>query len=361
MDPQVYQAFQQLRDEYDRKLNQLAAALRKQAVDVVREAQAKAHEQLGHLATIASALQTQHQTGGGNGGGIFWDRGTIRIEDIPGRRTPYTLTEDITIGSDVTSVRQASVSITQEGPFVATKRILAFQSSYEFQVTDPVTGVVARFPGRSNGRYRSVHSVADVDNLHAAVGDSSGWFQRASDVAAAVGARLPSASITLPTNTSSFRTMSFDGRIVTLVEGSGLQRANHSVPTALWMSGVNTPFELGALDFFERGDVITWQVTPNHAHNPSVGNVDGASVFGELSTVGAAASWPFIAGQYDVHEGVATPSNGTSPIQAASPADFNAFRGVTPITTDTVVRIPSGIITVGYEGYRIYQPVGPVR
>lgn len=363
MDRDTYNLFEQLRAEFNQKVNQLAGALRKQAVDAVREAQAKSNEQLGHLATIASALQMQHQTGSSGGGttsGFFWERGTIRIEDIPGRRTPYTLTQDIAIGSDVTSVRQESATITQEGPFVAVKRVMTFQSSYEFQSTDPLTGVVTRLPGRSNGRYRPVHSACDIDNIHNSVADSSGWFARASDVAAAVGARLPSASISLPSNTSSFRSMEFDGRVVTLVEGSGLQRSNQSVPTALWMENINTPYEQAALDFFERGDVITWQVTPNHAHNPAVGNVDGQAVFGELMGVGATA-WPFVAGQYDVHEGIATPNSGTSPVQSASPADFNAFRGVTPITTDTIVRIPSGIVTIGYEGYRIYQPVGPVR
>lgn len=351
-------AIANLRAEFDGRFNQLAAHFRGQQERVLREASVVLQRQLAELADIARGIRADQ--------GRYVEPGTIRIEDIPGRRVPYTLCVDIAIGPDVTSVRQASATISQEGPFVATKRVMAFQSAYEFQTTDPVTDAVARLPGRSFGRYRPVHSAADIaDAQHNAQSSASAWYARASDLATAAGLRLPSAVISLPSSASSFRTMEFDGRVLFINEGSSVprQNLNNGIPTTMWCAGVNDPFELGALDFFERGEILTFQVTPLHGNNSQTGNVQGANIFGELSSVAATTEqWPFIAGLFDVHEGIASPSNGTSPsASAAGGGELTAFRQVTPITTDTVTRIPNGIVTIGFDGYKIWQPVGPVR
>src|SRR5262249_12965162 len=112
---------------------------------------AAADKKLSDIASIAQAL-TAERTG----------TGIVRIEDLPGRRVPYDLLVDIPIGNNTTSQREASVTISQEGPFVAVKRFATFQSSFEFQTTDPTTGAIARFAGRSFGRYRPIHSACDI-------------------------------------------------------------------------------------------------------------------------------------------------------------------------------------------------------
>ena len=83
----------------------------------------------------------------------------------------------------------------------------------------------------------------------------------------------------LPSATSGFRTMEFDGRILVEDAGSGRPRQNISVPSSLWTTQINSPQDLGALDFFERGSVVTFKVQPNHVNNPPAGNVQGDAIF----------------------------------------------------------------------------------
>lgn len=353
----------QLRSEFERRMNSMAGHFRKEQA----AQQIAMDRKLTELAAIASSLEATRGGGGGGGGrqsgrdegnlirqngGIGGLRpGTIRIEDIPGRRVPYVLAVNIAIENNTTSQREASVTISQEGPFVAVRRMAIFQSAYEFQVTDPDTGDVTRFTGRSYGRYRPVHSAWDLlDSQHNAIADSSSWLLTAlANPGAAVPTDLPSAALGLPSVMSSFRTMEFDGRVEVVNAGSSYPRQNIEIPSAFWTCGNNSPWDLGALDFFERGEVLTVRVQPNHVNNPPAGNVDGATVFPVTDDGGT--GWPFTEGQYDAHEGIATPG-------AVELADDNPLE-VNLLANDAVARLPDGILTFAWEGYRIIQPVGP--
>jgi hypothetical protein len=136
--------------------------------------------------------------------------------------------------------------------------------------------------------------------------------------------------------------MEFDGRIIVENAGSSYPRQNISVPSSFWTPQINAPQELGALDFFERGEVITFRVQPNHVNNPAAGNVDGNAIFG-------ADGWPFLQGQYDRQEGICTPG-------AFTFDDDTLVR----LEVDPIQRLPDGILTIGFSGYRILQPVGPL-
>ncbi len=81
-----------------------------------------------------------------------------------------------------------------------------------------------------------------------------------------------------------------------------------------------------------------------------MGNVNAACVFPETGNAGT--GYPFLDGQYDAHEGVCTPG-------AATLGDGNPILP-NVLATDSVQRLPDGILTLGWEGYRIIQPIGPV-
>ena len=88
-------------------------------------------------------------------------------------------------------------------------------------------------------------------------------------------------------------------------------------------------------------------------NNPLAGNVDGECVFPAAAGAGF-LGYPFIAGQYDAHEGICTP-NGVVMGDSGSEIDWE------PSTNDPISRLPDGILTIGWEGYRIVQPVAPLR
>lgn len=347
----------QLQAEFERRMNSMAGHFRKE----MAQQQSGMDRKLSELAAIAGALQGSRSGGGGASGRDEGNLvrgpgglrpGTIRIEDIPGRRVPYVLAVNIAIENSTVTQREASVTISQEGPFVAVRRMAIFQSAYQFLVTDPSTGDVGRFTGRSYGRYRPVHSAWDLmDSQHNAIADSSDWFLQAfqnTNITATTD--LPSAALGMPSVFSSFRTMEFDGRVEVINAGSSYPRQNIEIPSAFWTSGNNSPWDLGALDFFERGEVLTVRVQPNHVNNPPAGNVDGSAVFPVTDNGGT--GWPFVEGQYDAHEGIATPE--AVELGDADPLEVNL------LATDPVSRLPDGILTFAWEGYRIIQPVGPV-
>jgi hypothetical protein len=343
MDLGFNQAVGALRQELDAKINANAAGVRR----MIDHKASAAEKGIDQLAAIARSL-------GGSRSGEGGAPGTIRIEDIPGRRVPFVMLVDIPIGANTTSVREASVTISQEGPFVAVKRMATFCSAYEAQTTDPQSGATARFAGRSFGRYRPIHSAWDInDSQHNATSRTDEWWSFALSNFSA-GDNMPTATLGMPSNMSSFRTMEFDGRINVINAGSSYPRQNISVPSSLWTPQINAPQDLGALDFFERGEVLTVSVQPNHVNNPPAGNVSGAEVFAPYAGAGA-TSWPFLDGQYDAHEGIAT--IGGQPI--GTPAGPGVEPDVRFLTTDSVTRLPDGILTIGWEGYRIIQPVGP--
>lgn len=288
------------------------------------EKQAKMDQSLLALGAIAQNLEV-HRSGAG----------IVRIEDMPGKREPYDMLVEIPIGSGSTSQREGSFPVSQEGPFVAVRRYATFQSALEASIT--VDGSTLRFTGRSFGRYRPIHSAWDINDAQ-------------SGVSTTIANPFPASmtmvgGVELPSNMSGFRTMEFDGRILVEDAGSGRPRQNIAVPSSLWTPQINSPQDLGALDFFERGSVVTFKVQPNHVNNPPAGNAEGGQIFGS-------AGWPFLAGQYDKHEGIITPSAFST--SAASPPV------VTRIADDIVTRLPDGILTIGFLGYRILQPLGPM-
>lgn len=345
------QDFQQhiaaLRAELNAGLNKVAGGLRGYSDKQVAHLLGRLEE----LSNVTSSLAA-YRSGGDS---ISWSRngGVKLIEDIPGRRVPYVMVVDIPISADTTSTREGSVTISQEGPFVAVRRMATFQSALEFQVTEGTT--VSRFSGRSFGRYRPIHSVCDInDSQHNAITDASRWYLAALTNPGALTAEvMPSGALGLPSNMSSFRSMEFDGRISVINAGSSYPRQNISIPSSFWAAEQNSPVALGALDFFERGEVLTVRVQPNHVNNPPAGNVDSDVIFPNRLAP-AAGGWPFVEGQYDSHEGIATPSGST--LGQDAPDELRA----SVLATDAIARLPEGILTIAWEGYRIIQPVGPV-
>lgn len=244
------------------------------------------------------------------------------IEQIPGRRVPFDLMVQIPIGANITSQQQQSTTVSQDGPFVAVARYAAFQSAFQFSFTDPTTQETAAFQGRSFGRYRPIHSAWDV------LDGQLGYQPVAGGAFPGTGAAIYAS----PSNGSNFRTMEFDGVIEFENQGSAFRRQNIQLPSTFYTNEINSPFPLAALDFFERGEVLKWAVTPLHVNNPPFGNVSG---------FGAGGSFPFADSQYDVHEGVMDPEQAE-------------------VSVDPVVRLPNGILTIGFHGYRIIQPPGLV-
>lgn len=280
----------------------------------------------------------------------------LYIDDIPGKREPYTMLVEIPISANSAASQKASMIVDQSGAFVATRRFATFLSSYQFATTDPDTNTVGRFVGRSYGRYRPAHSAWDInDGQHNAHADTAFWYlTQLLTFGSPTTTILPSAALGLPSSMSSFRTMEFDGKVRVFCAGSSAERQNIAVPTAFWSSSINSPLDLAALDFFERGDAITFEVQPNHVNNPPAGNVTGTYVFPAVGgLVTPSAGWPFVEGQFDAHEGVATPHGSDKNVNG---------QVVLPdlLATDSVSRLPDGILVIGYEGYRIRQPIGPV-
>lgn len=347
IDADLRRTVAQLQQETQRQMNGTAGALRKRIDDELVRNQ----EYLSSVAKIAESLTIMRQ--GPADMERFRRPGVVRIEDIPGRRIPYTLLVDIQIDANTTSVRQSSVTISQEGPFVAVKRMAIFQSAFEFQFQNPLTDQVGRLAGRSYGRFRPIHSAGDiVDSQHAARSESIAWFLAASAGPPPAGTILPTGTLAQPSNMSSFRTMEFDGRIEMVNAGSSFPRQNTPVPSSMWTPHINAPFELGALDFFERGEVLTFLVQPSHVNNPPAGNVDGECIFPAAAAAGF-NGYPFVEGQYDAHEGICTPAG----VAMGDSGDDNDWE---PTTTDPIARLPNGIFTIGFEGFRIVQTVGPV-
>lgn len=338
-------AIEQLRSDFNQGLNKVAGGLRNYSDKQLASVEGRINE----LSRVTSAMHAKRS-------GRIWQGRSTMIEDIPGRRVPYVMVVDIPISADTTSVRESSVTISQEGPFVAVRRMATFQSALEYQVLTP-SSTTARFTGRSYGRYRPIHSVCDInDSQHNAYTDAATWWLAAyAEPSLAAGTELPTGALGLASNMSSFRTMEFDGRISVINAGSSYPRQNISVPSAFWSSECNTPVALGALDFFERGEVITIRVQPNHVNNAPAGNVDGDAVFPFRSVTSPAfgtGGYPFVEGQYDAHEGIAAPGSLQLETPAANPLS------ATIAATDRVTRLPDGILTIAYEGYRIIQPPG---
>jgi len=243
------------------------------------------------------------------------------VENIPGRRVPYDMIATIQVADGTMAELQSSLTVSQDGPFVCVSRYAAFLSQYSFQYTDPDNGNATIFNGRSFGRFRPIHSAWDLND----------GIPRSEVVQAvpAPGAGAP--HIISPSNASSFRTMQPDFSIKIENEGFAYPRQNVAVPSPFWTKQINSPFGLGALDVFERGEVIGFRVQPQHPNNPAYGNVQAFT--------GPGTVWPFLASQYDAIEGINDQTQ-------------------TDVTTDPVTRLANGILFIGFHGYRIIQPPG---
>lgn len=245
------------------------------------------------------------------------------VENIPGRRIPFDLLVEIPIGQQITSVQQGSLTISQEGPFVAVARYAYLLSAAAFRVRDPENqGTVATFSGRSFGRWRPIHSVWDLNDGQP--------HTQVTQLVAFPGTGAP--HVVSPSNSSPFRSMQQDFRIAFQNAGSSFPRQNVPVPSPAYVKGQNDPFELGALDVFERGEVLTWQVLPLHPNNPAFGNIFG---FGAPNP-----AYPFVDSGFDDVEGISDPND---------PAAGDL---------DPVTRVFDAVLVIGFHGYRIVQPAG---
>jgi len=298
---------------------QFAAATARQALELAQNDGLATKRQLAEIVKQNQQLQqTLAQLSMQRTGGM---PSLQYIENIPGRRVPFDMLVNVAIAGTATAQQEGSIIVSQDGPFVAVSRFAAFLSQHSFQYIDPATGNKSIFNGRSYGRWRPIHSAWDLND-----------GQPHSEVLQSVafpGAGQP--HIISPSNASSWRTMQPDFRIVMENAGFAFPRANLDVPSAFWTKQINSPFPLGALDFFERGETMTFKIQPQHPTNPSYGNVDGFT--------GASNAWPFLASQFDAVEGISDPT-------------------VTDVTTDPVTRLNNGILVIGFHGYRIIQPPG---
>ena len=306
-------------DQLQRSANYAAM----QADNALKAAQSvsQAHQQLRaehaknaqQLAAILQRLDVQ-KVGG--------DPNLQRIENIPGRRIPMDFLVDIALPANSTQIVQGTIQVPQDGPFVAVARMATSMSSYQFQYTAPGATTVATFQGRSYGRFRPIHSAWDLN-------DGRPWAGPIAPIAfPGTGAPFTAS----PSNAASFRTMQGDFRIRFENAGSSFPRSNIEVPSAFWTKSINEPWELGALDFFERGEVLTFKIGPTHPSNPAYGNLSGFQ---------ANPSFPFIDSQWDAIEGI---NDEAQVLQTA---------GLDPVT-----RVPNLVITIGFHGYMIKQQPG---
>ncbi len=325
--------FQQALQQLNAKIDGVAGSARRDLQAAVGALQVRRHP----------AVRSLEGLGNEAGGGIWHNvqAGVLRLEDIPGRRRPFIYTVEIPIGVNLTSQVSQSFTISQDGPFIATRRMCTFLSLHSFAYTDPQTNAQVTFNGRSNGRFRPITSACDiVDSQHHVRADTGYWLYNS--LAANKTQNIPLGMQSMISDMSSFRTMEFDGYIELKNTGSALARQNRPIPTTFWTSQCCAGVELGALDFFERGEAVEVTVQPTHPNNPPYGNVNDGNVW-VLST-----GFPFLDGQYDVHEGIVTP--GAINTVANNPTVF--------LSADPITRLPEGILIVALEGYRIDQPPG---
>ena len=326
MDPNLRAELEQIRQQAN-----WAAGAARQAYEAARSAGNQPameqivadHRRMGAelqgLASLVAGLKME-RIGGTNG-----DPNVQHIENIPGTRVPFDMLVEIPIDAGSTEAKQGTITVSMEGPFVAEARMCTFLSQFSFQRTDPESAQVTTFLGRSNGRFRPIHSAADHND--------SLLMPETQRVVAFPG--TGAASYASPSNHAPYRTMEGDFRVMVRKQDDGFPRSNISVPSTFWTTYVNSPFELAALDFFSRASIIEFTVTPQHINNPSAGN---------MQTYGAGGVFPFLGAQFDHHEGIMDPLDNT--LVAGDP--------------DPITRLPKGVLIIGFRGYRIFQAPGAV-
>lgn len=362
-------------DIITRQHNGMAAWMRSREEDIAK---------FSGMADLLKNMNISSLTGGsgsrklnGPGAKSFGSNSILTIDDIAGRCYPFEATCDIAINSSTTDTQPGNIAINMDGPFVAVGRYAVFRSNYTFSVSGEST-----YLGRSNGRFRSISSASDyVDALRAfeqlnqyqpawvgAVVDSednvipvsnpmgihqstNGGTFGTTDITNALpnfpGTGRP--YVASPSNGSPYRTMGFDGLIAYDTGGSNFRRTSNTqgIPSEFW----DSVKEMGCYDVFEPNDVVQFRVTPTHPMNPQYGNIQGLGVinpdytFDPVNGQGTndpfpVGSWPWIGSQYDGHEGI----NG----ETLSGDDSDA-------AVDRVTRLPDGVLTIGFWGYKIVQ------
>lgn len=306
----------------------------------------------------------------------------INVSDIPGRYIPYDFSVDIPIANGSVAAARNSLYVTMDGPFVAVARFAIFRSVMSFSYTTPA-GQNSVYSGRTNGRFRPVTSVNDymdairafeqpsqyqpsyvgavvdaalgivpVANPVGIHGGATGVYNATTDVTNLLP-NFPGTGRPLnesPISMASGRSMGFDGLLSVVVQGANYRRQNNPVPSSLWVHGQNGPQKLAVEDVFDPGETIEIEAIPLHPVNPAYGNISSLARRQDTFTYAAAAGgaandplpvgpFPFIGGQFDGHEGI----------------DDETINGDASTTPDRVVRDASGILTVGYMGYKIVQ------
>ena len=116
-----------------------AVSIAQQAGGAVSQILAQQQAQAKQYEALQTAMNAITMSKGGTNPSIQY------VENIPGRRVVFDYLVDIPITSDLTSVVQQTITISQEGPFVAVARYATFNSQFQFQVIDPDSGETANF------------------------------------------------------------------------------------------------------------------------------------------------------------------------------------------------------------------------
>jgi hypothetical protein len=173
------------------------------------------------------------------------------IEDIPGKRVPYTMNFEVSIPSvanvanPVGARIRAQQQVSMDGPFVGTMLMGAFRMQ-TFSL-GPIADVAPNLPPVGEevltpltGRFRPIASTADA-------------FQ-----GAYIG---PGAGLT-PTDVNTFRPGEIDFLWEYADEGTDRERQNQiPTPSRYLFSENDRPFYLAVSDFFERGSTIAFYTT----------------------------------------------------------------------------------------------------
>lgn len=306
----------------------------------------------------------------------------VSLDDIQGRTIPFDNFVEIPIPDSTSTTLQGVLKVSMEGPMVCSHRYAAILSKAVYQVTY-LNGQQATFFGRSYGRFRGISSNTDImDSVRAfdqlsqyqpsylgAVYDGTNFVPVGNPVGINdASAALPTGSlanllpnfpgtgrpiVASPFSMSSGRSMQFDGLIAVEPQGAQFKRQNIPIPSAMWSEGFNKPAELSCYDVLEPSEEVIISVTPTHVNNPPFGNISDLVARNDDFTfdpaTGVAAnnplpvgSWPFLAGQFDGHEGI----------------NDETLDGDTSVTVDRVVRTYDATLIIGFRGFRIIAPPG---
>jgi len=173
------------------------------------------------------------------------------IEDIPGKRVPYTMNFEVSIPSvanvanPVGARIRAQQQVSMDGPFVGTMLMGAFRMQ-TFSL-GPIAEVAPNLPPVGEevltpltGRFRPIASTADA-------------FQ---------GAYIGPGAGTDPTEVNTFRPGEIDFLWEYADEGTDRERQNQiPTPSRYLFSENDRPFYLAVSDFFERGSTIAFYTT----------------------------------------------------------------------------------------------------